>query len=386
MFSNFSTSINERPIHHPILDSGLPFSDYIARCRALIEEHRTDLKTNQAEAIIQANCPFELNPRNPIRQNGRLKYGALLIHGLLDSPFSLRDIGSRLQANGILSRAILLPGHGTSPQDLLTVSYHDWIQAVRYGVETLRHEVDEIYLIGYSTGAALSVYHALQDSQISGVVLLSPAIQIRIPMDVMTSWYYISRWLNKKNHGWLFSETENDYVKYHSIGFNAVSQVAKLTGVLKELEEFHPLLIPMYMVISHEDETISSHRAINFFDNTHNPDSRLLLYTSTEHQTNDTRILTRRSTYPELAIQNFSHICIPFAPGNSHYGQAGDYSHASHPGQENVLFGAYNPLQEKFYDGIYGLGLLKEKRHALTYNPDFEFMANNIVKFILGTN
>ncbi len=381
MFNNLSAALQETSITYPILDSSLPFAEYIARCRDIIMTQRLDLekKNPNPELIIEANSPFEFRPAHP----HKIKYGALLIHGLLDCPFSLRDIGLRLQSQGILSRAILLPGHGTRPSDLLHVSYHDWLQAVRYGVESMRQEVDYLYLIGYSTGAALSVYQAMQDTSIAGMILLSPAIRIKTPVHIVVGWHYLVKWITKNNEPWIYNKEEIDYTKYKSIAFNPVNQVNKLTQVLYELGQHRHLNTPMLMIVSREDETISSHRALNFFSGFATPDSQLLLYTSLEHRYPDPRILTRLSRYPDLHINHLSHMSIPFAPTNAHYGQQGDYPRASRPA-DHICYGAYNVIEENTYRMLRGMKAVKFLRQELTYNPDFDFMAEKITAFILG--
>lgn len=388
MLSNFSASINDDIIIYPTSDSTLPFSEYIALSRALIEERRRDLHKPglNAKMVIDTNSPFELYPAHPIRAaNGRLKYGALLIHGLFDCPFSLRDISLHLQANGALCRAILLPGHGTVPSDLLHVTYHDWIQAVRYGIDTLRQEVDQIFLVGYSTGAALSLYHALQDTTINGLVLLAPAIRIKAPVDTIFNWHNLVKWISN-NRQWIYREDEVDYAKYLSVAFNPVYQVNKLTDVVNDLHRNHTLACPVFMTVSREDETISSHTAVDFFTSLHNQNNKLLLYTSYDHVYPDARILTRASQYPNLHINHLSHVGIPFSPNNHHYGQHGDYIYASHIDSDLYTYGAYNRIEENTFDLLYKLKLVKQKRRQLTYNPDFEFMTEMLTKFIIQTS
>src|SRR3990167_8310870 len=129
------------------------FADYMTTERQRIQSRRLDLNTNHAADIVNANAPFELYP-NPHPTSTKLPYAALLLHGLFDCPFTMREIGTALQQQGIASKALLLPGHGTVPADLLTVSYQDWATAVHYGVNILEQEAEKIILIGYSTGAA----------------------------------------------------------------------------------------------------------------------------------------------------------------------------------------------------------------------------------------
>jgi esterase/lipase len=377
MFSNLSADTQDKTPDYPINDSNLPFSDYIQRCEALITERRTDLTNpDLAAKTIQANIPFEYRPTT-----NSPKVGVLLIHGLLDSPFTHREIGSHLQAAGLLTRSILLPGHGTRPDDLLHVTYHDWIQAVRYGIESLKNEVDSIFLIGYSTGAALSIYHALHDSRITGIILLSPAIKLRTPVDIVTNWIRITHYLSK-DRDWVFQNDETDYAKYRSVTFNSVKQVSKLTEAIREMGREHAVKQPMYMILSREDETISSSDAVEFFSAMPEMNSRLLLYTSTPQTYADARIETRDGQYPELKISHLSHVSIPFSATNIHYGKQGDFMDASHPDQNRYVDGAYNRIEINTYEALVKYGLAEHPRRILTYNPDFKNMVDSIIHFI----
>lgn len=357
-----------------ILMDNVSFPDYITQCRQSIETRRLDLSDERKSLIIDANSPFELHPRI------KKRCGALLIHGLLDSPFTLADLGHALSAEDILCKAVLLPGHGTRPDDLMAVAFQDWIETVRYGINQLKKEAEKIYLVGYSTGAALSVYHAMNDPNIAGVILLAPAIRVKAPVDLVVGFHRLIKWHNR--NPWIYQEEENDYTKYRSVPFNAVHQVSSLTDVLSELQQQRPLQCPIFMAMSREDETISSHSALDFFCNTHHPKSKLLLYTSFDHRYPDKRIITRETRYPDLQIKHFSHICIPFAVKNPHYGLGGDYHFAPRQDDKTFIYGAYNPIEVRFLNYLHRFGLIKHQRQTLSFNPDFKQMAENIVEFI----
>ncbi len=382
MIGNLSAAANLTAINYPYCDSHLPFTDYIKECRNMIAARRPDLQTDNpgCHRILDANSPYELLPEPA--QSSQKRRGALLIHGLLDCPYSLRDIGNHLQQTGVLCRSVLLPGHGTMPSDLLHVTYHDWIQVVRYGVESLKNEVDQIYLIGYSTGAALAIYQALQDIQVEGIVLLSPAIRIKAPVDIVVGWRHLVQWM-QGNTPWAYVDNENDYTKYHSVTLNAVTQVSRLTDVIHDLRQHGELMQPMLMIMSREDETVSSHQAIHYFSGLHNPDNKMLIYSSTNQQYPDPRIVVRPGVYPALNIRHLSHTAIPFSADNEHYGQHGDYPFASRP-DTNAIYGAYNKLEVKFSKALKNMHLLKSTHEELTYNPDFEFMMKEICQFIAG--
>ena len=380
MLSDLIIPSQESTSNYQKLDSSLPFSEYITQCQKLISERRLDLKQKKGDPkqIIDANSPYELHPTHFTNQSE--KCGVILIHGLWDSPFTLKEIAIRLQNNGILCRGILLPGHGTRPTDLQKTCYQDWIDTVRYAVDSLQQQVEKVYLIGYSAGATLSIYQALSQQNIAGLVALAPAIRINPLVDLIFNWHYFTKWLSRRST-WIYVEEENDYAKYRSIGFNPAFQIFKLTQALKKRYKHQSLTCPLLMVASEDDETISASAAMQFFKKTTSTHNQFILYSTKHKKKDDNRIELRNSAYPQLNIKNFSHVALPFSPENTHYGMHGDYSNASHPA-DHVIYGAYNRVTERFYNQFQHLGLSNNYKRELTYNPDFDFLADKIVTFI----
>ncbi|VVC76242.1 hypothetical protein AQUSIP_15480 [Aquicella siphonis] len=110
----------------------------------------------------------------------------------------------------------------------------------------------------------------------------------------------------------------------------------------------------------------------------------MLLYTSCDHRYPDSRIETRLTRYPDLNINHFSHISLPFSPHNPHYGQYGDYEYASQLEHRGFIYGAYNPLEVEWFEMLQKLKCVRHPRRQLTYNPDFEYLAEQITQFILS--
>jgi esterase/lipase len=276
---------------YPIHDLNLSFSDYVLECQKLIAQTRMDIGSSQGSSIIHANSPFELHPPGNARP-----YGALLIHGLFDSPFIMKDIGLQLQRQNIPVKAILLPGHGTVPGALLHVDYREWLQAVRYGITSLRKEVEKLWLVGFSTGALLALYEAIrQPASIAGLILLAPPLKIRSLFSGIAGWHsWISRYWPRT--AWLHQDSQEtaDYARYFSIPFNAVHQVNQL---IKATQQAGTLRLPVMLVISENDMTVCSRASLAWFRQQSHPGNRLLVYS------------------------DVSHTAIPIAPDNLHYGQ-----------------------------------------------------------------
>lgn len=371
MFRQYPKLFQDPAIDYPIYDFKLSFTDYIQQSSTLIRQTRQDLATN-ADTIIAANAPFALQPAT------KAKYGALLIHGLLDCPFMLRDIGKNLQAQGYLVHAILLPGHGTVPGALLNTDYTAWLQAVRYGIESLKSEVEKIFLVGFSTGGTLALHPASADPAIMGLITLAPALKINSPFDFATHWYrvFCQAW---PRANWMYIGQEKDYVRYTSVAFNAPYQLYRLIRSMPRSISPYPI----FMAASYEDALVSTPVSLNYFQQNTGTHSRALIYTKQKLSFADARILMRNSSYPEFNIVNFGHISLPIAPTNAHYGPEGDYPFATKLAQQtNILYGEQDKVDTLRYYLAYRLKLTNMRHRRLTFNPDFAFLCNEINKFI----
>jgi len=71
---------------------------------------------------------------------------AVFLHGLTDSPYSLRHIAQHYRDAGYVSIAIRLPGHGTVPGALTTVEWQDWMAATRLAIREARRYRDKAHL------------------------------------------------------------------------------------------------------------------------------------------------------------------------------------------------------------------------------------------------
>jgi len=105
------------------------------------------------------------------RLEGR-RLGVLLVHGLTSTPQAMRALGEALARNGLEVEALLLPGHGTQPEDLLGVRWEDWHEQVRNGVQALRQRCDAVFVCGQSLGGSLALRVAAEE-EVDGIITLA---------------------------------------------------------------------------------------------------------------------------------------------------------------------------------------------------------------------
>lgn len=353
----------------------LSYADYIQTMRDIIANTRLDLTEQTIESILTANSPAEYLPAQLPAENG-----ILLVHGMRDSPNAMSSFFNYYRAKGFLVRSLLLPGHGTVPGDLLNVELSAWIKAFNYAVASCRKQVKNLFIAGFSTGASLALYQSYFGLDAQGVILLAPAIRIKNSLAAISQWHPYFSFMGEKSR-WFIQIEENDYAKYQSIPFNGVAQVYRLTKKMAFYLQ-QQINIPLFMVLSDDDESIDTSAAEQFFTHQKNPLNRLLIYTTRQKSVADSRIEQLSSCFSEQRILDFSHISLPISPDHPHYGKEGDFQDIihyqfwwgkifNHKRQLPLHYGSFN------WHNLANYHLAR-----LTYNPDFYPMMERIDQFI----
>lgn len=349
------------------------YADYIQWTRKQIETGRVQLPTDSPKYIqkcIEANVATEFRPIPPSR------HGILLIHGLMSSPMGMSSLYDYFSKKNYLVRSLLLPGHGTRPGDLLDVTYQDWLESCRFAIRTLREEVEHVTVVAFSAGSSLALYLSLTEQSIDSLVLLAPAISLKHPLSpYYAKTLYSLRKLSSRMN-WPVLKKEDDYAKYQSIPINAIYQITRL---MKKIARINASLeIPLYLVSTPEDETISHQKALNFFLKQKNPLNRGIIYTKNLKLEVPSSLKCRMSTYYNEKILDFSHIALAVSSEHPHYGKKGDFTEFSHYQNKD------QELKSKsIYYGAVSKGNLKNYYvQRLSYNPDFDYLASDIEKFL----
>ena len=365
------------------------FSEYISATREVLRQTYQAAGATHPEKRLEGNAPFELWPAAGAATGNHKPYrrGVLLIHGLTDSPYFMRPLGALFAQQGFRVQAILLPGHGTQPGDLLDSRWQEWARAVEAGVAQLGREVDEIHLAGYSAGAALAVRLGLLDERVRGLYLFSPAFRVS-PWAALANLHKCYSWLWPRAK-WMDVRADTDLYKYESFPENAAYQMRALIRDLDARLRDRAVNVPVFAAASAEDATVGSAAAVRFVAAVRHQHSKLVYYTPTPGHCPPgiapERIELMNSIVPTQHILGFSHLSILLPPEDPHYGRAGDYSNCLHYYQEDqeryarCCRGGETLLQGEVTAANLRAGLMRR----LTYNPHFTALASSLRDFIL---
>jgi alpha-beta hydrolase superfamily lysophospholipase len=369
------------------------------------------------------NRTFELT-------NESSKAGVLLLHGMSDSPYSLRNIGQSLHEAGVTVIGLRVPGHGTAPSGLVEMQWQDMTAAVKLAMTHLHTELKgkPLYIIGYSNGSALAIHYALstlEDEQLpkaEGLVLVSPAIGVT-KLAVFAVWQArLGHLLGLEKLAWNSIGLEYDPFKYNSFAVNAGDQVYRLTSEIQTLltktdglEQLPPILAFQSVV----DTTVSTsalisglfeklpasghelvlfdinrvHEAEKFFKDDPKPFLDRMLYNTElsytltlianeEESSRQVHVLSKEAGNTEIntlkldsawpkAIHSLSHIALPFPKTDPLYGPI---SSEENPG---VNLGDSAVLGERGVLQIPASAMLR-----LRWNPFYSYFEQRVFDFV----
>ena len=196
----------------------------------------------EGSAIYPAHFAHDWNRSYVMEPDGKPVGVVVLLHGLTDSPYSLRHIANRYRDHGFVAIGLRLPGHGTVPAALTDVRWEDWMAATRLAVREARRRVPgpaPLHLVGYSNGGTLAMKYALdalEDPQLARpdrILLLTPMIGITRFARFAGLASLPAILPAFANAAWLSIVPEFNPFKYNSFPVNGARQSYRVTDALQ---------------------------------------------------------------------------------------------------------------------------------------------------------
>ncbi len=295
---------------HELKAKALDSADWAAYLKAE-DEAFTEVRKNVTDELpadeqIPINRYFKDSPVYPghFKQDWNRSYtlepqgtpagAVVLLHGLTDSPYSLRHIARVYRDRGYFVIAIRLPAHGTVPAALTDVAWEDWSAATRLAVREARRRVAAplpLHIVGFSNGGALALKYALdaiEDPKLARpdrLVLISPMIGITQFARFAGLAALPAVFPAFAKAAWLGVVPEFNPFKYNSFPVNGARQSHLVTQVLQEQvarladEKRLDALAPVLTFQSIMDFTVSTRAIItNFYARLPANGSELVLF------------------------------------------------------------------------------------------------------------
>jgi esterase/lipase/1-acyl-sn-glycerol-3-phosphate acyltransferase len=220
-------------------------------------------------------------------KSGRTDIGVVLIHGYMAAPLEVGQLAEYLAGRGFSVYAPRLKGHGTSPDDLATRSYKDWINSVDEGYAIMRSLCRRVVTGGFSTGAGLALDLAARVKDVEGVFAVSPPIRLQDISSKLVPAVDVWNRMMKKVHWegaqkeFIDNEPENPHINYHR---NPISGVRELERLMESIASRLPhLKSPALIVQSQGDPVVDPEGSKRAFEMIGSKDKEYLLFNFERH-------------------------------------------------------------------------------------------------------
>ncbi|TCC09193.1 alpha/beta fold hydrolase [Kosakonia quasisacchari] len=232
------------------------FADYLARedsifrdmkaqlTDALSDDEKTPLNRFYAQSrVYPARFQPDWNRSQVLMPQGNIRGAAVLLHGLTDSPYSMRYLAQAWQQQGFVVVVPRLPGHGTAPGALAKVNREQWLATTRLAVREATRITGSsvpLHLVGYSNGGALAMQYALESLSNTAlrrpqqIILLSPMIGVPSYARFAGLAGWPAAFPAFAKAAWLNVVPEFNPYKYNSFPVNAARQSWLLTQALQQ--------------------------------------------------------------------------------------------------------------------------------------------------------
>jgi carboxylesterase len=208
--------------------------------------------------------------------------GVLVIHGFTGSTQSMRDLGEGLHKRyGFTVVGPRLPGHGTSPDDMETTGYLDWLGEVEKALHELAARKRLVFVTGLSMGGSLTLNLAARFPAI--VKAMAP---IAAPAGLMNEGIAQLLLLNPapKRIPGIGSDIKKQGVvelAYAEVPVACLREVTLLVSVTKDL--LHNIKCPSLVIQAREDHVVPAVNATQIAQAIRSDDIRLLWLNESYH-------------------------------------------------------------------------------------------------------
>jgi len=210
---------------------------------------------NAKETATTSGAPYLLLPK------GACKTGVVLVHGLLSSPAEWEGYAHALCERGIAVVGVRLAGHGTSPWDLHSRTWSDWLKSIERGHRILSAFCDKMIVAGFSVGGALALIHASEwPEKLAGIISINAPIDFRdrnmafVPL--VHGLNKVASWLPMVDNvvPFIDNSSEHPHINYSSIPIPALFQMRAMIDTMQN--RLAEIQVPVLLMQSKDDPVI----------------------------------------------------------------------------------------------------------------------------------
>jgi esterase/lipase/1-acyl-sn-glycerol-3-phosphate acyltransferase len=224
----------------------------------------------------------------PFLVKGKSKnVGVLLSHGYMAAPREVEKLARYLGSIGFWVYVPRLKGHGTSPDDLATRSYQDWMVSIDQGYAIISSICNRVVVGGFSTGAGLALDMAARVNEVAGVFAVAAPLTLKDFSSKFAPAVDMWNRIMDKAYGvgpkmeFVENKPENPHINYLR---NPISGVREIERLMDDLEPKLPdLKVPSLIVQSRRDPVVDPKGSRKIFELLGTEDKEYRLFNFDRH-------------------------------------------------------------------------------------------------------
>jgi carboxylesterase len=188
--------------------------------------------------------------------------GILLVHGYSATTAEVRLLAKALHARGYTVAGPLLPGHGTSPEDMNRYRWQDWYAMVEKAYLELEARCQRVVVGGESTGGVLTLRLAALHPEITAVLSYATALRLTLRRQDVIRLRLIAPFVPYLSKG--PRQDDNPWQGYSVNPLKAALQLLRLQGETRRL--LSDVRQPILIMQGKHDTTVAASAPQEIYD------------------------------------------------------------------------------------------------------------------------
>ncbi|MBF0100415.1 MAG: alpha/beta fold hydrolase [Desulfobacterales bacterium] len=236
----------------------------------LIEKAIQEFDKDYDEFYIQGESKSKDVGRPFLIEGNQKDIGIVLIHGYMAAPLEVKQLALFLGEKGYWVYVPRLKGHGTSPEDLASRKYMDWVCCVEEAYTIMRNICNRVVMGGFSAGAGLALDMGTRVKDITGIFAVCPPLRLNdfsvkfVP--AVNTWNRFMDMVNllSAKKEFVDNHPENPHINYFR---NPISGIRELELLMEMVEgKLSKVIVPALIIQARNDPVVNPKGSYRLFE------------------------------------------------------------------------------------------------------------------------
>lgn len=213
--------------------------------------------------------------------------GVVLLHGYMAAPLEVKELANYLGRRGFWVYVPRIKGHGTSPEDLATRKYTDWMESVDEGYAVISNLCRRVVAGGFSNGAGLALDLTARIEDVEGVFAVCPPLRLKdFSSKFVPALDFWNKFMDKVHvdsgqKEFVENNPENPHINYLR---NPISGLRELERLMDSIEsKLSVIQTPTLVIQSYGDPVVDQRGSRKVFELLGSEDKSYILFNFDRH-------------------------------------------------------------------------------------------------------